>query len=102
MAVGGAVRRALYSRRGRGGHGGVAGSWFGPGTQERGHGVLFNGTPPPPGHKRKWEDWELPCYATGILTVIMLSVGLSGKPDTRIETWARKQALERLATEVYE
>jgi len=97
-AVGGAVRRTLYSRRGRGGHGGVAGSWFGPGTQERGHGVLFNETPPPPGHKRKWEDWELPCYATGILTVIVLS----GKPDTRIETWARKQPLERLATEVYE
>ncbi|CAL1406766.1 unnamed protein product [Linum trigynum] len=18
--------------------------------------------PPPPGHSRKWEDWELPCY----------------------------------------
>jgi len=98
MALGGVVRRALQSRRGRGGHGG-GGSWFGPGTQERGNGVLFNETPPPPGQKRKWEDWELPYYTTGILTVVLLSVGLSAKPDTRIDTWARKQALERLAAE---
>jgi hypothetical protein len=98
MALGGVVRRVLQSRRGRGGHGG-GGSWFGPGTQEHGNGVLFNETPPPPGQKRKWEDWELPYYATGILTVVLLSVGLSAKPDTRIETWARKQALERMAAE---
>jgi len=73
--------------------------WFGPDTQERHHGVLFNETPPPPKQKVKWEDWELPYYATGIIAVVLLAVGLSTKPDTRIETWARKQALERLAAE---
>ncbi len=73
--------------------------WFGPDTQERHHGVLFNETPPPPKQKMKWEDWELPYYATGIMAVVLLAVGLSAKPDTRIETWARKQALERLAEE---
>ncbi len=71
--------------------------WFGPDTQERHHGVLFNETPPPPKRKMKWEDWQLPYYATGIMAVVLLAVGLSAKPDTRIETWARKQALERLA-----
>jgi hypothetical protein len=47
----------------------------------------------------KWEDWELPYYATGIMAVVLLAVGLSAKRDTRIETWARKQALEHLAAE---
>ncbi|CAK9199541.1 unnamed protein product [Sphagnum troendelagicum] len=74
-------------------------AWFGPDTQERHHGVLFNETPPPPKQKMKWEDLELPYYATGIIAVVLLAVGLSTKPDTRIETWARKQALERLAAE---
>ncbi len=69
--------------------------WFGPDTQERHHGVLFNETPPPPKQKMKWEDWELPYYAIGIMAVLLLAVGLSAKRDTRIETWARKQALER-------
>lgn len=80
------------SRRG----GDSGGSWFGPGTQEGPNGVLFNETPLAPGQKRRWEDWEFPYYFTGIATVIILTVGLSSKPDTRIETWARKQALERL------
>ncbi len=71
--------------------------WFGPHTQERHNGVLFNETPPPPKQKMKWEDWELPYYATGIMAGVLLAVGLSAKPDARIETWARKQAVERLA-----
>ncbi|CAM6003126.1 unnamed protein product, partial [Sphagnum balticum] len=57
---------------------------------ERHHGVLFNETPPPPKQKMKWEDWELPYYATAIMAVLLLAVGLSAKRDTRIETWARK------------
>ncbi|CAK9215090.1 unnamed protein product [Sphagnum troendelagicum] len=74
-------------------------TWFGPDTQERHHGVLFNETPPPPKQKMKWEDWELPYYATAIMAVLLLAVGLSAKRDTRIETWARKQALERPVAE---
>ena len=98
IAVGGAVRRITQTQRVRGGHGG-GGGWWAEGTQEGPNGVLFNETPPPPGQARKWEDWELPYYATGILTTVLLTVGLSAKPDTRIETWAHKQALERLAAE---
>jgi hypothetical protein len=92
----GLVRRVMQMQRVRGGHGG---SWFAPGTQEGPNGVLFGETPPPPGQKRKWEDWEAPYYITGVLTTLMLTVGLTAKPDTRIETWAHKQALERLAAE---
>jgi hypothetical protein len=94
----GLVRRVMQMQRVRGGHGG-GGSWFAPGTQEGPNGVLFGETPPPPGQKRKWEDWEAPYYITGVLTTLMLTVGLTAKPDTRIETWAHKQALERLAAE---
>ncbi|XP_024374002.1 uncharacterized protein [Physcomitrium patens] len=81
-----------------GGHGG-GGSWFAPGTQEGPNGILFAETPLLPGQKRKWEDWEASHYFTGILTTLMLTVGLPAKPDTRIETWAHIQALERLAAE---
>ncbi|KAH8942465.1 hypothetical protein BDL97_14G100700 [Sphagnum fallax] len=73
-------------------------AWFGLDTQERHHGVLFNETPPPPKQKMKWEDW-VPYYATAIMAVLLLAVGLSAKRDTRIETWARKQALERPVAE---
>lgn len=101
LAAGGVLRRVAHVQRvrgGGGGHGG-GGSWWAQGTQEGPNGVLFNETPLAPGQKRKWEDWELPYYATGILTTVMLTVGLLAKPDTRIETWAHKQALERLAAE---
>ncbi|GLJ21496.1 hypothetical protein SUGI_0397050 [Cryptomeria japonica] len=77
------------------GGGGAGGRW-GPGDQERAPGYLFNRTPLPPGQKRKWEDWEAPYYITGVLAVLILGVGLNAKPDTTIETWAHKKALERL------
>lgn len=95
---GGLVRRVLQMQmqQQRSSSGG-GGSWFAPGTQEGPNGVLFGETPLAPGQKRKWEDWEAPYYLTGVLATLMLTVGLSAKPDTRIETWAHKQALERLA-----
>jgi hypothetical protein len=79
--------------RGGGGHGE---SRWGPGTQERPNGYVLNRTPLPPGQKRKWEDWELPYYITGVLSVVILGVGLTAKPDTTIETWAHKKAVERM------
>lgn len=94
MSAGGVARRVMQRQPRRGGDSG--GSWFGPGTKEGPNGVLFNETPLAPGQVRRWEDWEFPYYFTGIATVIILTVGLSSKPDTRIETWARKQALERI------
>ncbi|XP_016651514.1 PREDICTED: uncharacterized protein LOC103339451 [Prunus mume] len=60
---------------------------------------LFNRTPLPPGQTRKWEDWELPCYVTSFLTIVILGVGLNAKPDLTIETWAHQKALERLEIE---
>ncbi|KAK9289421.1 hypothetical protein L1049_007576 [Liquidambar formosana] len=81
--------------RGGGGHDGPS-RWTSPGHQERPNGYLFNRPPPPPGQSRKWEDWELPCYVTSFLTIVILGVGLNAKPDLTIETWAHQKALERL------
>ncbi|MCD9642626.1 hypothetical protein HAX54_029511 [Datura stramonium] len=70
-----------------------------PGHQERPNGYLFNRVPPPPGQSRKWEDWELPCYVTSFLTIVILGVGLNAKPDLTLETWAHQEALKRLELE---
>lgn len=90
----GTIRNRLKINLIRGG--GHGESRWGPGTQERPNGYFLNRTPLPPGQKRKWEDWELPYYITGVLSVIILGVGLNAKPDTTIETWAHKKAMERL------
>ncbi|RLN35051.1 hypothetical protein C2845_PM03G01430 [Panicum miliaceum] len=95
-AAGGMLRARLRgAARVRGGGEG-AGRWTTPGHEEQPKGYLFNRPPPPPGESRKWEDWELPCYVTSFLTVVILGVGLNAKPDLTIETWAHKKALERL------
>ncbi|KAJ8448477.1 hypothetical protein Cgig2_012121 [Carnegiea gigantea] len=86
--------RLIPSLRTRGGGGGDR--WTSPGHQDRPNGYLFNRTPPPPGQSRKWEDWELPCYITSFLTIVILGVGLNAKPDLTLETWAHQKALERL------
>ncbi|XP_042444699.1 uncharacterized protein LOC122029675 [Zingiber officinale] len=96
-AAAGMVRRRLVaSARTRGGGREGAGRWTSPGTEERPKGYLFNRPPPPPGESRKWEDWELPCYVTSFLTIVILGVGLNAKPDLTLETWAHQKALERL------
>lgn len=96
-AVGMARARARAAvARVRGGHGGGESRWTSDGTQERPNGYLLNRTPPPTGESRKWEDWELPCYITSFLTIVILGVGLNAKPDLTIETWAHQKALERL------
>ncbi|KAG9455157.1 hypothetical protein H6P81_008061 [Aristolochia fimbriata] len=83
--------------RGGGGEGGSR--WRSDGHEEKPKGYLFNRPPLPPGQSRTWEDWELPCYITSFLTVVILGVGLNAKPDLTIETWAHKKALERLENE---
>ncbi|KAF6158637.1 hypothetical protein GIB67_040151 [Kingdonia uniflora] len=95
----GMLRNRLKSSlrtRGGGSHGDGPSRWTSQGHQEKPNGYLFNRTPPPPGESRKWEDWELPYYLTGFLTVVILGVGLTAKPDMTIETWAHEKALERL------
>lgn len=96
-AAGGMLRSRLRSsllRRSGSGEGG--GRWVTQGHEERPKGYLFNRPPPPPGESREWEDWELPCYITSFLTIVILGVGLNAKPDLTIETWAHQKALERM------
>ncbi|CAO2169594.1 unnamed protein product [Urochloa humidicola] len=95
-AAGGMLRARLRSAARVRGGGEGAGRWTTPGHEERPKGYLFSRPPPPPGESRKWEDWELPCYITSFLTVVILGVGLNAKPDLTIETWAHEKALERL------
>ncbi|ESW17641.1 hypothetical protein PHAVU_007G256600 [Phaseolus vulgaris] len=92
-------RRILQSLRTRGGAESGPSRWTSPGHEEHPKGYLFNRTPLPPGQSRKWEDWELPCYITSFLTIVILGVGLNAKPDLTIETWAHEKALERLKIE---
>ncbi|KAL8474304.1 hypothetical protein ACS0TY_030946 [Phlomoides rotata] len=87
---------SLQTREG-GGHG--LSRWTSLGHKDRPKGFVFSRTPPPQGVSQKWEDWELPCYITSFLTIIILEVGLSVKPDLTIETWAHQKALERLEAE---
>ena len=70
--------------------------WTTPGHQESPNGYFLNRTPLPLGQSRKWEDWELPCYVTSFLTIVILGVGLNAKPDLTLETWAHQKALERM------
>ncbi|KAL8500814.1 hypothetical protein ACS0TY_020408 [Phlomoides rotata] len=70
--------------RGGGGHG--PSRWTSPGHEDRPMGSAFSRTPPPQGISQKWEDWELPCYITSFLTIVIVEVGLSAKPDLTIET----------------
>lgn len=50
-----------------------------------------------PGERRKWFDWEAPFYLTMFTATVMLSVGLNLRPDSSVKTWAREEALARMA-----
>ncbi|GFQ06857.1 hypothetical protein PHJA_002829700 [Phtheirospermum japonicum] len=91
--------RLSPSLQNRGGGGNGPSRWVSPGHEDWRKGFAFSRTQSPPGESRKWEDWELPCYVTRFLTVVILGVGLSAKPDLTIETWAQQKALERLELE---
>ncbi|KAI5318528.1 hypothetical protein PRUPE_7G069800 [Prunus persica] len=92
-------QRLIQTLRTRGGSATGPSRWTSPGHEEQPKGYLFNRTPLSPGQTRKWEDWELPCYVTSFLTIVILGVGLNAKPDLTIETWAHQKALERLEIE---
>jgi hypothetical protein len=57
----------------------------------------FEPQPPPPGKSRKWEDWELIWYVGMGASFIYAAVGLYYKPDCKINTWARAEAMRRKA-----
>jgi len=59
-------------------------------------GWLFGEKPPPPGQKRLKEDWENIWYVGMFGTMAVATVLLYYKPDTSIQTWALKEAKERM------
>ncbi|KAF8609448.1 hypothetical protein BDV93DRAFT_602115 [Ceratobasidium sp. AG-I] len=59
-------------------------------------GYLFGEKPPPPGQKRKREDWELLWYGGMFGGMLFGGVLLYYKPDTSIQTWALREAKERM------
>ncbi len=69
-------------------------SFWSAGRHEPG-GLLFAESPPAPGTSRRWESWEGPWYFTFGAATAILTIGLSAKPDTRIETWAAAEAKKR-------
>ena len=78
---------------------GPPGGYFAEGTQTGRNGYLFGETPPAPGKRRVWEDWEAPWYGALTLATAILCVGLQAKPDTRMTSCAREEAARRLEAE---
>ncbi|GMH43644.1 hypothetical protein BSKO_11566 [Bryopsis sp. KO-2023] len=89
----------LRSFRTRGG-GFPGGSFWADGQQTGRNGILFGETPLAPGQKRKWESWELTWYLTFGGSALFLWIGLQAAPDSRLETWARKQAEKEVSDEI--
>jgi len=59
-------------------------------------GHLFGEKPLPSGQRRKWEDWELMWYIGMFGSMALAGVGLYYKPDTSINSWAMKEAKQRM------
>lgn len=92
----GARRTAGAATKQRSTYGTKSGPGFwSEGTKEKTDGLLFGETPPPPGQRRKWESWEAPWYGTLLGSFLLLSIGLSAKPDNGITSWAKDEAMKR-------
>jgi hypothetical protein len=59
-------------------------------------GLLFSEPPLPAGQKRVKEDWENIWYLGTFGTMGLTAVLLYYKPDTSIQSWALKEAKERM------
>jgi len=59
-------------------------------------GMLFGEKPPPPGFRRIKQPWENIWYYGMYGTMLIGGVLLYFKPDTSIQTWALKEAKERM------
>ncbi|KAG8934655.1 hypothetical protein FRC03_010333 [Tulasnella sp. 419] len=84
-----AQRRALSTSSRRLGGGGGA-------HYNEPSGYLFGEKPLPQGQKRQRESWETMWYIGMFGGMLFAAVGLYYKPDTSIQTWALKEARERL------
>lgn len=60
-------------------------------------GYLFGEKPASDGSARIRQSWEIPFVATMTTGAILTAIGLLFKPDTNIDTWAKKEALRRKA-----
>ncbi|KAJ7487676.1 ESSS subunit of NADH:ubiquinone oxidoreductase-domain-containing protein [Mycena galericulata] len=59
-------------------------------------GLLFGEKPPPPGHRRIKQPWENLWYYGMYGSMLVGGVLLYFKPDTSIQTWALKEAKQRM------
>jgi len=59
-------------------------------------GLLFGEKPPPPGHRRIKQPWESLWYYGMYGSMLVGGVLLYFKPDTSIQTWALKEAKQRM------
>jgi hypothetical protein len=59
-------------------------------------GYLFGEKPTPPGQKRVKEDWETIWHVGMFGTMGLTAVLLYYKPDTSIQSWALKEAKQRM------
>ncbi|ORX36785.1 ESSS subunit of NADH:ubiquinone oxidoreductase-domain-containing protein [Kockovaella imperatae] len=60
-------------------------------------GWIFGERPPPPGQRRKKENWER-LFHWGMITPLVLLVAWKQLgPDTSMEPWARKEAEKRMS-----
>lgn len=50
-----------------------------------------------PGERRKLFDWEIPVYTTYGLSVIVLYVGLTSRPESKMKQDIQKEAERRVA-----
>ncbi|KAJ7631011.1 Ndufb11, NADH dehydrogenase 1 beta subcomplex subunit [Roridomyces roridus] len=66
-------------------------------------GLLFGEKPPPPGQRRIRQPWESLWYYGMYGSMAVGAVLLYFKPDTSIQTWALKEAKQRMEArgEVY-
>ncbi|KAJ6610068.1 ESSS subunit of NADH:ubiquinone oxidoreductase-domain-containing protein, partial [Mycena sp. CBHHK59/15] len=59
-------------------------------------GLLFGEKPPPPGHRRIKQPWENVWFYGMYGSMAVGAVLLYFKPDTSIQTWALKEAKQRM------
>ena len=91
----GARRAAAQQGQRRNGSTSSKGGFWSEGTKEKTDGLLFGESPPAAGQSRKWESWEAPWYATLVGSVVLLTLGLSAKPNNGITSWAKEEAMKR-------
>lgn len=59
-------------------------------------GRLFGEAILKPGERRKLFDWEVPFYLTSVLSVVIVGVGLSSRPESKLHLEVQKEAEKRV------